>query len=152
MKKDTYFMKRALEEAIKAYELGEVPVGAVLVDERGRIIASTHNKTITLCDPTAHAEILALRAGSEFLGNYRLLGSTLYVTLEPCIMCAGALVNARIKRLVFGAWDEKAGACGSLYDIVRDERLNHTLEVRGGILEEESKALLRKFFKERRNC
>ena len=143
-------MKKALQLAQQAAERGEVPVGAVLVGEEGEILAEAFNQPISLCDPTAHAEILALREGARKLGNYRLLGTTLYVTLEPCPMCAGALVYARVKRLVFGAFDPKTGACGSVYNIVCDERLNHRLEVSGGVLEEEARALLQRFFKERR--
>ena len=147
---DEFFMKKALHLARQAAEMGEVPVGAVLVGEEGEILAEAFNQPISLRDPTAHAEILALREGARKLGNYRLLGTTLYVTLEPCPMCAGALVYARVKRLVFGAFDPKTGACGSVYNIVRDERLNHRLEVSGGVLEEEARALLQRFFKERR--
>ena len=130
------FMERALELARKAFEKEEVPVGAVVVDESGRILGEGFNQPISLLDPTAHAEILALREAAQRLGNYRLTGCTLYVTLEPCPMCAGALVYARIRRLVFGAFDPKSGACGSLFNIVQDPRLNHQLEVSGGVLEE----------------
>ncbi|WP_052299092.1 tRNA adenosine(34) deaminase TadA [Thermodesulfatator indicus] len=143
-------MKMALEEASLAAEDEEVPVGAVLVSEKGEILAKAHNKPISLCDPTAHAEILVLREASRKIGNYRLLGTTLYVTLEPCPMCAGALVYARVKRLVFGAFDPKAGACGSVYNIVNDARLNHRLEVLGGVLADEALALLKSFFKKKR--
>lgn len=146
---DLAFMRAALELARKAGEAGEVPVGAVLVVD-DEIIASAGNAPIELDDPTAHAEVLALRAGGELLGNYRLPGSTLYVTLEPCAMCAGALVHARVDRLVYGAPDPKAGACGSIMDIVRDPRLNHTLAVAAGLLADESSALLQRFFRERR--
>ena len=148
--RDLYFMREALREAEAAARKGEVPVGAILVSEEGDLLARAHNQPISLCDPTAHAEILALREGAKRLGNYRLLGTTLYVTLEPCPMCAGALVYARVKRLVFGARDAKSGACGSIYNIVNDERLNHRLEVISGLLEEEAAKLLRDFFKIRR--
>ena len=148
--RDLYFMREALREAEVAARKGEVPVGAILVSEEGDLLARAHNQPISLCDPTAHAEILALREGAKRLGNYRLLGTTLYVTLEPCPMCAGALVYARVKRLVFGARDAKSGACGSIYNIVNDERLNHRLEVVSGLLEEEAAKLLRDFFKIRR--
>lgn len=148
--RDLYFMREALREAEAAARKGEVPVGAILVSEEGDLLARAHNQPISLCDPTAHAEILALREGAKRLGNYRLLGTTLYVTLEPCPMCAGALVYARVKRLVFGARDAKSGACGSIYNIVNDERLNHRLEVVSGLLEEEAAKLLRDFFKIRR--
>lgn len=148
--RDLYFMREALREAEAAARKGEVPVGAILVSEEGDLLARAHNQPISLCDPTAHAEILALREGAKRLGNYRLLGTTLYVTLEPCPMCAGALVYARVKRLVFGARDAKSGACGSIYNIINDERLNHRLEVISGLLEEEAAKLLRDFFKIRR--
>ncbi len=148
--RDEEFMRRALSLAEKAALSGEVPVGAVLVSAEGKILAEAFNRPISLCDPTAHAEIIALREGARQLKNYRLLGTTLYVTLEPCPMCAGALVYARVKRLVFGAFDPKAGACGSVYNIVNDERLNHRLEVTGGVLAEEAVALLKNFFKEKR--
>ncbi len=148
--RDEEFMRRALSLAEKAALSGEVPVGAVLVSAEGKILAEAFNRPISLCDPTAHAEIIALREGARQLKNYRLLGTTLYVTLEPCPMCAGALVYARVRRLVFGAFDPKAGACGSVYNIVNDERLNHRLEVTGGVLAEEAVALLKNFFKEKR--
>ncbi len=144
---DYRFMREALREAEEAFREGEVPVGAILVSPEGEIIGRGHNRPISLCDPTAHAEILALREGARRLGNYRLPGTTLYVTLEPCPMCAGALVYARVKRLVFGARDEKSGACGSLYEIVRDPRLNHRLEVAWGLLAEEARTLLQTFFR-----
>lgn len=142
-------MKEALKEAEIAYALGEVPIGAVLVED-DQILASAHNLRETRHDPTAHAEVLALRLGAERKEHWRLTGTTLYVTLEPCPMCAGALINARIGRLVFGAFDPKAGAAGSLMDLLRDERLNHRLPVCGGVLAEECGGLLRKFFAERR--
>ena len=147
---DGAFMRRALRWARMGAAQGEVPVGAVLVAEDGEILAEGYNQPISLCDPTAHAEVLVLREAARRLGNYRLLGTTLYVTLEPCPMCAGALVYARVRRLVFGAYDPKAGACGSVYNIVNDERLNHRLEVRGGVLAEEVADLLKSFFRERR--
>ncbi len=150
MEKDLVFMKRALELAREAMNRDEVPVGAVVVSPEGEILGEGFNQPISLCDPTAHAEILALREAARKVGNYRLLGCTIYVTLEPCPMCAGALVYARLKRLVFGASDPKTGACGSLYNLVQDERLNHQLEVTGGLLAEEASALLREFFKMRR--
>ncbi len=146
----SYFMNEALKEAQRGAESGEVPVGAVLVDEENRILAKTHNQPIGMKDPTAHAEVLALRNGAKLLNNYRLTGTTLYVTIEPCIMCAGALVNARVKRLVFGAPDPKAGACGSLMNVVQDKRLNHRVEVVEGVLENECRAMIQTFFKNRR--
>jgi tRNA(adenine34) deaminase len=142
-------MAIAIAEARKGDAIGEVPVGAVAV-KAGRIIGAGHNRPITLKDPTAHAEILALRAGAETLGAYRLDGVTLYVTLEPCVMCVGAMVNARIERLVYGARDQKAGALGSVYDIGRDGLLNHRIEVLSGVMADECGALMRDFFKSRR--
>jgi tRNA(adenine34) deaminase len=147
---DEQFMGEALYQARLSLDAGEVPVGAVLVGEEGKILAHAHNFPISLNDPTAHAEILALRQAAEILGNYRLPGLTLYVTMEPCLMCTGALIYARIKRLVFGAPDMKAGACVSLYRIPEDPRLNHRLEVTGGVRESECRELMQKFFRERR--
>lgn len=142
-------MREALREAYKAFEEREVPVGAVVV-QNNEIMGRGHNRTESLKDPTAHAEIIALSAAANHLGSWRLAEATVYVTLEPCLMCAGALVLARVKRLVFGCFDEKFGACGSLYNIPQDDRLNHNFEVTPGVLEEESKALLQEFFKNRR--
>ena len=146
---DIDFMSRALAEARQGAGAGEVPVGAVVVLD-GRIITAAHNRPIASSDPTAHAEVLALREACAALGTYRLIDAALYVTLEPCVMCVGAMLNARIARLVFGAWDEKAGAVGSVYDIGRDGRLNHKLEIRGGVMEAECAALMRDFFRDRR--
>lgn len=143
-------MGLSLEEARAGLAAGEVPVGAVLVGEGGEILARTFNRPIGLSDPTAHAEILALRAGARLLGNYRLLGSSLYVTIEPCIMCLGALLHARVRRLVFGASDPKGGACVSLFHLPEDTRFNHRLEVSGGVREDECRELVQKFFKARR--
>lgn len=142
-------MAIALEEARQGFALGEVPVGAVLVKE-GRILARAHNCRETWQDPTAHAEILALRRGAQALGTWHLDGCTLYVTLEPCPMCAGAIVQARVKTLVYGATDLKGGAVESLVNLVQDPRLNHRVEVIAGIREEECKALLKEFFQLRR--
>jgi tRNA(adenine34) deaminase len=150
MESDTYYMGLALEEAREGLAVGEVPVGAVLVGEGGEILARTFNRPIGLSDPTAHAEILALRAGARLLGNYRLLGSSLYVTIEPCIMCLGALLHARVRRLVFGASDPKGGACVSLYRLPEDTRFNHRLEVTGAVREAECRELVQEFFKARR--
>ncbi len=147
---DDHFMGQALEEARRALGAGEVPVGAVVVGEDGKILAQAHNFPISLNDPTAHAEILALRQAAEILGNYRLPGATLYVTMEPCLMCTGALIYARIRRLVFGAPDPKAGACVSLYRIPEDPRLNHHIEVTGGVREAECRELVQEFFREKR--
>ena len=147
--RDLRLMRRALEEAAEAARKGEVPVGAVVA--RGdEILAAAHNERETAGDPTAHAELLALRRAAERLGGWRLSGCTLYATLEPCPMCAGALHAARISRLVYAAPDPKAGAAGTLYDIPSDKRLNHTFPTDRGVLETESAALLRAFFKERR--
>ncbi len=142
-------MQLALALARRAARRGEVPVGAVLVDAAGRVLAAEHNRSIAACDPTAHAEMLCLRRGAAALGNYRLTGTRLYVTLEPCPMCAGALVWARVERVVFGARDEKAGALGSVMDLSR-QPLNHRPRVEGGLLAAESAELLRGFFAERR--
>jgi tRNA(adenine34) deaminase len=143
---DEHWMKAALAEAEKALELGETPVGAVIVRDR-RIIGRGGNRVETLHDPTAHAEILAIGAAAETTGYERLVEAVMYVTIEPCPMCAGAIVLARVPRLVFGAPDLKAGACGSLYNICRDTRLNHTVDVVSGFLEEECTFLLKNFFR-----
>jgi tRNA(adenine34) deaminase len=142
-------MRIALEEARRAGEEGEVPIGAVLVSE-GEVIGRGRNRPIALSDPTAHAEIQALREGGMRVGNYRLPGSTLYVTLEPCIMCAGAILQARVGRLVFGNEDPKGGAVSSLYSLLEDSRLNHQVEVTSGVLQDECRELLQRFFQERR--
>jgi tRNA(Arg) A34 adenosine deaminase TadA len=147
---DSMAMRAALECARDAYSRGEVPVGAVLADPRGAIVARAANAPIATCDPTAHAEILTLRAAGQALGNYRLTGSTLYVTLEPCAMCVGAIVHARVARLVFAAPDPKSGACGSALDLTASDAFNHRFELSRGVLQEESAALLRRFFAERR--
>jgi tRNA(adenine34) deaminase len=146
---DAVMMRRALALAVEAEAAGEVPVGAVLT-HRGEVIAEAFNRPIGCHDPSAHAEMLALRQAGGRVGNYRLPGTTLYVTLEPCAMCAGALVLARVERLVYAAPDPRTGACGSVFDIVRDERLNHRVEVEGGLLAAESASLLRAFFAARR--
>lgn len=146
---DILYMKEALLEARAALAQDEVPVGAVLVLD-GRIICRDHNRREEKSDATAHAEILVLRRAGAILGGWRLSGATLYVTLEPCAMCAGALVQARVDRLVYGAADPKGGACGTLYNLVQDERLNHTLEVTPGVLAEECGQLLKEFFRSKR--
>ena len=138
-------MRMALREAEQAAREGEVPCGAVIVLD-GEVIGKAHNQTECLNDPTAHAEILAIRQAARAVGNWRLVGCTIYVTLEPCAMCAGALVNSRVDRLVFGTRDPKAGFCGSLGDLVTDERLNHRLDVTEGVLAKECAGLLRGFF------
>ncbi len=142
-------MHLALKEAAKAPDLSEIPIGAVIIRE-GEILAKTHNYREMLQDPTAHAEILAIRAAASTLGSWRLLDTTLYVTVEPCAMCLGAIILARIPRVVFGARDPKAGACGSVFDFSTEPRLNHRVIVTGGVLADESQALLQKFFKELR--
>jgi len=139
-------MRLALDEARAASDHDDVPVGAVLLDPSGATVAAAGNERELAQDPTAHAELLALRRAAKILGSWRLTDHTLVVTLEPCTMCAGALVLARVSRLVFGAYDAKAGAVASLWDVVRDPRLNHRVEVRGGVLEAECGALLRDFF------
>ena len=144
------FMRMALEEADRAAAHGDVPVGAVVVSANGNVLAREHNRREQLADPTAHAELLAIRAASRGLPGWRLEGATLYVTLEPCAMCAGALVNARIARLVFGASDPKAGAVTSLFQIGSDPRLNHRFEVQAGFMAEEGGRRLTEFFAELR--
>ncbi len=148
---DRRWMAAALEEARSAEALGEVPVGALVVYD-GELVAGAGNRTVTAHDPTAHAEVLALRAAAAARGEWRLSGCTLYVTLEPCAMCAGAIVLARVDRVVFGAWDEKVGMAGSVGDLLRHPRLNHRPAVLGGVMEEECGALLRAFFQRRRGA
>jgi tRNA(adenine34) deaminase len=143
-------MGAALDVARAAAALGEVPVGAIVLSASGDVVASAHNEREALADPTAHAEVLALRRAGAALGSWQLVGCTLAVTLEPCTMCAGATVLARVSRLVFGAWDPKAGAVGSLWDVVRDRQLNHRPEVIAGVREAECSALLADFFTARR--
>lgn len=142
---DRVFMQAALEEARRAAELGEVPVGCVVV-VADRIVARGGNRTESRLDPTSHAEMIAIRKATLRFGNWRLTDATIYSTLEPCPMCMGALLLARVERLVFGAWDGKAGAAGSLYDLSRDPRLNHRIRVMSGVEEEESRKLLQAFF------
>lgn len=146
---DLYFMKLAFEEAKIALEEGEVPVGAILV-KNSKVIAKAHNQREISKDPTGHAEIIALRYGSRENENWRLTDTTLYVTKEPCIMCAGAMVNSRLGRLVYGCRDEKGGAVDSLYHVLSDKRLNHHVEIVSGILEEECAEILKRFFQHRR--
>jgi tRNA(adenine34) deaminase len=143
-------MRHALDMARRAAEAHEVPVGAVVV-QGGRITGEGWNRPVAQSDPTAHAEIVALRAAALGQQNYRLSGASLYVTLEPCAMCIGAALNARVARVVFGAWDPKAGACGSIFDLPREARLTHRIDVFGGVCSEECSALLREFFKKRRS-
>ncbi|MFN3739366.1 MAG: tRNA adenosine(34) deaminase TadA [Thermodesulfovibrionales bacterium] len=143
---DQYFMQTALEEALKALKKAEVPVGAVIVID-GKVISKAHNQRESLPDATAHAEIIAIQEACRRINNWRLEEATLYVTKEPCIMCAGAILNARIKRLVYGCDDTKGGAAKSLYQILNDNRLNHQVEVVSGVMEEECRRLLTDFFK-----
>lgn len=146
---DARFMQLALDQARLAWAVGEVPVGAVVVRD-GEVIAAGYNQPIGRHDPTAHAEIVALRAAAEKIGNYRLPGCELYVTLEPCTMCSGAMMHARLSRVVYAAVDPKTGACGSVLDLFKEEQLNHHTEVVGGVLAEEASAMLKSFFAERR--
>ncbi|WP_407852478.1 tRNA adenosine(34) deaminase TadA [Bordetella petrii] len=144
-------MALALQQAEAAWRVGEVPVGAVVVDARGQVLGTGFNRTITDHDPTAHAEIVALRAAARHLSNYRLPGISLYVTLEPCVMCIGAMLHARLARVVYGAADPKTGACGSVLDVGAVARLNHHTTITGGVLAEPCGDLLRRFFRERRS-
>ena len=146
---DVEFMRRALELAGRAGDNKEVPVGAIVV-QNGTVIGEGWNRPISDADPTSHAEIVAMRAAAVQLRNYRLERSVLYVTLEPCAMCIGAAINARMARVVFGAWDPKAGACGSVFDLPREPKVTHRIDVFGGVCSEESGALLRRFFEARR--
>lgn len=149
LQQDRYWMRRALQLARRGASLGEVPVGAVLV-HADEVLAEAFNRPIGACDPSAHAEMLALRRGAAALGNYRLVDTTLYVTLEPCPMCAGALVHARVGRLVFGAFDPRAGAVASRFNLLQSPQLNHRIAWRGGVLGGDCAALLRDFFRARR--
>jgi len=144
-------MQLALAQAAQAQQLGEVPVGAVLVDAQGELLSTGFNRTIIDHDPTAHAEIVALRAGAKQVQNYRLPGASLYVTLEPCAMCLGAMLHARLARVVFGALDPKTGVCGSVLNLALEKQLNHHTQVEGGVLAQECGETLRQFFKERRS-
>jgi tRNA(adenine34) deaminase len=146
---DAVYMRQALDQARNAWALGEVPVGAVVVKD-GAVVATGFNQPIGTHDPTAHAEIMALRAAATILGNYRLPGCELFVTLEPCAMCSGAMMHARLSRVVYGASDPKTGACGSIVNLFGQERLNHHTELVGGVLADECGTLLREFFAERR--
>lgn len=147
---DEFWMNRAIEAAREAENIGEVPIGACLIDETGELLAVAGNRTITDSDPTAHAEILVLREAAAKIGNYRLLNSTIYTTIEPCAMCAGALVNARVKHLVYGAKDERFGAVETHFQICNSEKLNHRIEIEAGILAEECRSLMQNFFRKKR--
>ena len=146
-----YYMELAIKEAKSAGQIGEVPVGAILVSENGEILSAAHNLTIKLVDPTAHAEILTLRQAALEINNYRLLNTTLYVTVEPCIMCMGAIVHARISQVVFGAPDPKWGAAGSLYNFAADDRLNHHVAITTGVCAEDCRRLIQDFFRAKRD-
>ncbi len=147
---DKIFMKLALDEARQAFNENEIPIGAVIIDDSGILVCGEHNQIEQLGDATAHAEILALRAASQKLNRRRLTDCTLYSTVEPCAMCAGALILCRVKRLVYGVTDSKFGACESLFNVVNNPALNHRLQVTAGVLEDECRELLKKFFVERR--
>ena len=147
---DAHWMRQALTAAAQANERGEVPVGACIVTNDGRLLALAGNRTRTDCDPTAHAEIVALRAAARQLGNYRLTGATVYSTIEPCAMCAGALVQARVRRLVYGARDERFGAVETRFRICDSDSLNHRMEITPGVLEAECRAIMQEFFRARR--
>jgi tRNA(adenine34) deaminase len=149
MEKDVEFMELAIEEARASALAGEVPIGAIFVHE-GKVVARSGNRTIRDCDPTAHAEIVAMREGARVLGNYRMADTTLYVTVEPCSMCAGAMIQARVPRLVYGCDDPKGGAVRSCFQILTDSRLNHRVEVEAGVLASECAAILQSFFASRR--
>lgn len=146
----SFFMKQALQQAVAAFEQDEVPVGAIIVNADLKIVGAAFNQKITLCDPTAHAEVLAITQAAEAQGDWRLEGCTMYVTLEPCPMCAGAILQARIPRVVFGASDAKAGAVQSLFQLLNDSRLNHCCEVIGGVMGEACAEILTEFFRQKR--
>lgn len=147
---DEFWMRKAILEAHRAAAIGEVPVGSAVVDPQGELIAIASNETILRSDPTAHAEILALRAAARHVGNYRLTGATIYTTIEPCVMCAGAVLNARIARLVFGAHDERFGAVETHFQLCSSPKLNHRIETTSGVLADECRALMQEFFQARR--
>ena len=144
-------MRKALEAAAEARAIDEVPIGACLVDADGELIAAGHNRTITDCDPTAHAEVIVLREAARKIGNYRLTGTVLYTTIEPCVMCAGAIVNARIERLVYGTADERFGAVRTKFELCESSSLNHQVEVTAGVLEAECRRVMQEFFRLKRN-
>lgn len=148
---DEFWMRKAIEAAESARDFDEVPVGACLIDNEGKLLAVAGNRTISDSDPTAHAEILVLREAARQIGNYRLTDAVVYTTIEPCAMCAGALVNARVKRLVFGAKDERFGAVESVFNICSNSSLNHQIEIESGVLAEDCKNLMQDFFRARRN-
>jgi tRNA(adenine34) deaminase len=145
-----FYMHIALSEAFKAYEIGEVPVGAVMISSEGKILSQSHNATIRRNDPSAHAEIIVLREAAEVLKNYRLNNTRIYVTIEPCIMCVGALIHARVEEVIFGVADPKGGSLVTLYQLGNDTRLNHQLKVTSGVLKAECGKIIQRFFKEKR--
>lgn len=147
---DEFWMRKAIEAAENAGEQDEVPIGACLINERGELVSTAGNRTIIDSDPTAHAEILVLREAARKTANYRLIDATVYTTIEPCAMCAGALVNARVRRLVYGAKDERFGAVETLFQICDSSSLNHRIEIQSGVLADECRALMQKFFREKR--
>lgn len=147
---DEFWMRKAIDAALQSESIGEVPVGAVIVDANGELLATASNRTIINSDPTAHAEILALRSAASEIGNYRLTGATVFSTIEPCVMCAGALVNARVSRLVFGARDERFGAVVTKFRLCDSDVLNHRMEIVEGVLEDECRSLMQDFFRNRR--
>lgn len=149
-KNDIFFMELAIEQALLAKQYGEIPVGAIIIDNNNQIIGQGFNKTILNNDPTAHAEITALRAASQFKSNYRIPETTLYVTLEPCLMCLGAIIHARVKNVIYGASDKKTGVCGGLLDLHQESRINHQTTVKSGVMQSQCSQLLVDFFKERR--
>ena len=145
-----HFIKLALEQAERARQLQEVPVGALLIDNTGNILARSFNQTISMNDPTAHAEILVLRKTAHYVQNYRLLNTTLYVTIEPCIMCMGAIIHARVERVVFGAHDPKWGGAGSVVNFADNQKLNHSVKIISGVCEKECREMIQTFFREKR--
>ncbi|MGI8638688.1 MAG: tRNA adenosine(34) deaminase TadA [Pyrinomonadaceae bacterium] len=151
IKSDELWMQKAIEAAKNARDLNEIPIGACLIDKNGELLAVAGNRTITNCDPTAHAEILALREAAAKINNYRLTETVVYTTIEPCAMCAGALVNARVKRLVFGAQDERFGAVESVFRLCDTSSLNHRIEISSGVLAEDCRKLMQDFFREKRS-
>ncbi len=151
MKDDEYYMDLAIKEAYKAELIDEVPVGAIIIDENGTVVGTGFNQPISSIDPTSHAEINAIRQATQIFNNYRLVNTTLYVTIEPCIMCMGAIIHARIKRVVYGANDLKWGAAESLYNIASDSRLNHHPEIVSGVFEAKTKKIIKDFFKNKRS-
>ena len=147
-----FYMQIALKEALKAYKMGEVPVGAVVVSSEGKVLSQAHNETISRNDPSAHAEIIAIREAAEVLKNYRLNKTRIYVTIEPCVMCAGALIHARVEEVIFGVSDPKGGGLVTLYQLGNDTRLNHNLEITSGVMKAECEEIIQRFFQEKRNA